>query len=54
MGAGFNDGVDDIERRVRQLVADVGTLHGLDHEIVACDPDLADTAAFVEAYGYAM
>jgi prolyl-tRNA editing enzyme YbaK/EbsC (Cys-tRNA(Pro) deacylase) len=54
MGTGHNDGVDDIERRVRQLVADVGTLHGLDHEIVACDPDLADTAAFVEAYGYAM
>lgn len=26
---------------------------GLDHEVVACDPDLADTAAFCEAYGYA-
>lgn len=26
----------------------------LDYEIVPCDPDLADTAAFCEAYGYAM
>jgi prolyl-tRNA editing enzyme YbaK/EbsC (Cys-tRNA(Pro) deacylase) len=26
---------------------------GIDHEIVPCDPDLADTAAFCEAYGYA-
>jgi len=25
---------------------------GLDYEVVACDPDLADTAAFCEAYGY--
>ena len=26
---------------------------GLDFEIVPCDPDLADTAAFCDAYGYA-
>jgi len=26
---------------------------GIDHEIVACDPELADTAAFCETYGYA-
>jgi prolyl-tRNA editing enzyme YbaK/EbsC (Cys-tRNA(Pro) deacylase) len=25
---------------------------GVDYEIVACDPALADTAAFCEAYGY--
>lgn len=25
-----------------------------DYEIVPCDPDLADTATFCEAYGYAM
>ena len=25
---------------------------GLDYEVVPCDPDLADTAAFCEAYGY--
>lgn len=27
---------------------------GVDHEIVPCDPDLADTAQFCEAYGYSM
>jgi prolyl-tRNA editing enzyme YbaK/EbsC (Cys-tRNA(Pro) deacylase) len=26
---------------------------GVDHEVVACDPALADTAAFCAAYGYA-
>ncbi len=26
---------------------------GLEYEVVPCDPDLADTAAFCEAYGYA-
>lgn len=25
---------------------------GLEYELVPCDPDLADTAAFCEAYGY--
>ena len=25
---------------------------GVDYEIIACDPDLADTAQFCEAYGY--
>lgn len=34
------------------VVAELTAL-GLHHEIVACDPDLADTAAFCEAYGYA-
>lgn len=28
-------------------------LAGAEHEIVPCDPELADTAAFCEAYGYA-
>ena len=27
---------------------------GVEYEIVPCDPDLADTAAFCEAYGYAL
>lgn len=27
---------------------------GLEYELVPCDPDLADTAQFCEAYGYAM
>ena len=26
---------------------------GIEYEIIPCDPDLADTAAFCEAYGYA-
>ena len=26
---------------------------GVDYEVVPCDPELADTAAFCEAYGYA-
>jgi prolyl-tRNA editing enzyme YbaK/EbsC (Cys-tRNA(Pro) deacylase) len=25
---------------------------GVDHEVVPCDPDLSDTAAFCHAYGY--
>ena len=27
---------------------------GVEHELVPCDPELADTAAFCEAYGYAL
>jgi prolyl-tRNA editing enzyme YbaK/EbsC (Cys-tRNA(Pro) deacylase) len=34
-----------------QVVAHLQQL-GADHEIVPCDPALADTAAFCEAYGY--
>ncbi len=36
-----------------QRVVDIATATGLPFEVVACDPDLADTAAFCEAYGYA-
>jgi prolyl-tRNA editing enzyme YbaK/EbsC (Cys-tRNA(Pro) deacylase) len=39
-----------IEDAVRRAAAATGT----DHELVPCDPALADTAAFCEAYGYAM
>lgn len=43
--------MDPIEARVRDevqaLVAD-----GFDVEIIDCDPELADTAQFCEAYGY--
>ena len=39
----------DIEQDVRRLVAETG----VEHEIVPCDPTLADTAAFCAAYGYA-
>ena len=34
-----------------QVIAHLQEL-GVDHEIVPCDPALADTAAFCEAYGY--
>ena len=39
----------DVEQAVRRAVAETG----VEHEIVACDPALADTAAFCAAYGYA-
>lgn len=41
---------DEIEARVR-AAADAT---GVAYEVVPCDPALADTAAFCEAYGYAM
>jgi prolyl-tRNA editing enzyme YbaK/EbsC (Cys-tRNA(Pro) deacylase) len=43
--------VSEIEAAVRRRVADLATL-GV--EVVDCDPELADTAAFCEAYGYAL
>lgn len=39
----------DVEDAVRRQLATLG----LEYEIVPCDPDLADTAAFCAAYGYA-
>lgn len=42
--------MNDIERRVQEALD--GT--GLDYELIACDPDLADTAAFCSHYGYPM
>ena len=36
----------------QELVIDHLNRLGVDHEIVPCDPALADTAAFCEAYGY--
>lgn len=35
------------------VIADLERL-GLDHEIMDCDPELADTAQFCEAYGVAL
>lgn len=35
------------------VIAELDEL-GLEYELVDCDPDLADTAQFCEAYGYAM
>lgn len=34
------------------LILDAAAAAGLPFETVACDPDLADTAAFCEAYGF--
>jgi prolyl-tRNA editing enzyme YbaK/EbsC (Cys-tRNA(Pro) deacylase) len=42
--------VSDIEATVRDHLAALP----VEHEIVACDPALADTAAFCAAYGYEM
>ncbi len=33
-------------------ILDVLERLGVEHEVVPCDPDLADTAQFCEAYGY--
>jgi prolyl-tRNA editing enzyme YbaK/EbsC (Cys-tRNA(Pro) deacylase) len=38
----------EVEAEVRRLAAATG----VEHEIVGCDPELADTAAFCAAYGY--
>jgi prolyl-tRNA editing enzyme YbaK/EbsC (Cys-tRNA(Pro) deacylase) len=42
------DDGDDIEQRVRSRLDALG----VEYEIVPCDPELADTAAFCEAYGH--
>ena len=36
------------------LVQEALAQHGLAHDVLACDPELADTAAFCEAYGFAL
>src|SRR3954452_20073306 len=41
---------DAAEDKVRAHLARLG----IDHEIIPCDPELADTAAFCAAYGYAL
>ena len=43
----MTDGADDVvEARVR------AALTGVPHDLLPCDPELADTAAFCAAYGY--
>jgi prolyl-tRNA editing enzyme YbaK/EbsC (Cys-tRNA(Pro) deacylase) len=42
--------MDEEGAALRQQLDDLG----VDYEIVPCDPDLADTAAFCAAYGYRM
>lgn len=41
---------DEVDAAVRAAAAATG----IAHEVVPCDPALADTAAFVAAYGYAL
>lgn len=36
---------------VHPTVSSYLATHGIEHEVMDCDPDLADTAAFCEAYG---
>jgi prolyl-tRNA editing enzyme YbaK/EbsC (Cys-tRNA(Pro) deacylase) len=48
--SGDSDGHDErLEQRVRQALL----AQGAEFTIIACDPDLADTAAFCAHYGYA-
>lgn len=42
--------MDDIESRVRASL----DAAGMPYEIISCDPALADTAAFCDAYGYSL
>lgn len=44
--------MDDAE--IEAAVRAAAEATGVPHEVVACDPALADTAAFCEVYGYAM
>jgi prolyl-tRNA editing enzyme YbaK/EbsC (Cys-tRNA(Pro) deacylase) len=45
----MTDEMDPSDRVVRENLAGLGIVH----ELMACDPTLADTAAFCEAYGVA-
>lgn len=44
------DAEADVAARVRSRL----TAAGIDHQVVPCDPDLADTARFCEHYGYSL
>lgn len=45
--------MDATEADVRRIVAQLGSNNpSLDVEVIDCDPELADTPQFVEAYGY--
>jgi prolyl-tRNA editing enzyme YbaK/EbsC (Cys-tRNA(Pro) deacylase) len=48
-GSGVDIDVESVERRVDAHLRLLDT----PYEVVECDPDLADTAAFCAAYGYA-
>jgi prolyl-tRNA editing enzyme YbaK/EbsC (Cys-tRNA(Pro) deacylase) len=47
--------MDATEANVRRIVAQLGSDDpSLDVEVIDCDPNLADTAQFVEAYGFTL
>ena len=47
--------MDATEAEVRRAIAQLAIDRpDLDAEVIDCDPDLADTAAFVEAYGFTL
>jgi prolyl-tRNA editing enzyme YbaK/EbsC (Cys-tRNA(Pro) deacylase) len=47
--------MDATEANVRRIVAELGSDDpSLDVEVIDCDPNLADTAQFVEAYGFTL
>jgi prolyl-tRNA editing enzyme YbaK/EbsC (Cys-tRNA(Pro) deacylase) len=47
--------MDATEAEVRRIVAQLGSGDAsLDVEVIDCDPELADTAEFVAAYGYTL
>ena len=47
--------MDATEAEVRRIVGAIGSEHpSWDIDVIDCDPTLADTAEFVEAYGYSL
>ena len=48
-----SDGAQPADTAARAVLERILADLGDDHEIIACDPALADTAAFCAAYGYA-
>src|SRR6476661_3435707 len=47
------DHMDQAEEAEQEVRARLDAL-GVEYEVVPCDPELADTAAFCEHYGYAL
>ena len=51
----YDAAMDATEVDVRRIVAELGSNNSsLNIEVIDCDPELADTAEFVEAYGYTL
>jgi prolyl-tRNA editing enzyme YbaK/EbsC (Cys-tRNA(Pro) deacylase) len=50
----WHTAVVEHESTANDAVLEAAEATGVAFEVVACDPDLADTAAFCEAYGYSL